>query len=332
VIEAKWYEPAFAGLWDEFIESRARNATFLHTRKFFSHNDENEKEDRSLLFYQGNSLVAVLPACLVPKDGRKIFQSHPRATYGGFVVSRQVGVEMAVEIVDLTITRAESLGATELVIRNPFRIFHQTPSDETDYAMWHRGFTVRAREIEIVLTLEGHDATSLFQSFDSNARWGIRKAEKSGVVVKVSDDYETFWTLLIANLESKHGTKPTHTLAQFQRLRKLLPLERIQMFGAYLGEDLIAGMVLFVTSVSTVHAQYIASREGFQGYQPVNALIFAAALWALNNGTRYFNLGTANEDGGKIFNPGLFKFKEAFGGAGLLRETMGLSLEVLNGT
>ena len=84
-------------------------------------------------------------------------------------------------------------------------------------------------------------------------------------------------------------------------------------------DKVIAGIVLFVFETA-VHAQYIASDNKFQHLRPLNAVVDYIVQWSKKCGYKYFNFGTANENDGKKINYGLFKFKEGFGGRGVLRE------------
>jgi hypothetical protein len=121
--------------------------------------------------------------------GYKIWNSHAYATYGGFVVSPKVGVEKAIEIVDSTITFVKERSANELIVRNPFRIFNNIPTDETDYAMWRKGFSIVRRNLEIAIQLTGFTPQTLFDLYDESTRRVIRKAQKENVQVKMSQDY-----------------------------------------------------------------------------------------------------------------------------------------------
>src|SRR3982750_1978777 len=102
-IECIRYNDSKESEWDTFIEKNRRNATFLHSRKFFNHNPLNSLDDASLMFYYKNKLIGVLPATLYETKGQVIFHSHPRSTYGGFVIDEKVGVEEALKIVEITV-------------------------------------------------------------------------------------------------------------------------------------------------------------------------------------------------------------------------------------
>jgi len=326
MIDVQTYSEKFEEEWDSFIEQKARNSTFLHTRKFLRHNPKNQELDSSLIFFKNSNIICVLPAVLQRIDERNIFNSHAYSTYGGFVVSDKVGVEEAIEIVDLTIQYAEGKSADEIIIRNPFRIFNHTPTDETDYAMWLRGFNLLRRDVEIALPLIGFNVQTIDSLYDGKTRNAVRKAEKENIEVKVTKDFSEYWNILAENLSERHEAKPTHTLEQFQFLESLVGDEKIKLFGAYYNDKLIAGIVLFVTNKRAVHAQYIAGLRDFQHLRPINLLIHQISIWAVENGFQFFNLGMSTNPDGSGVNSGLCKFKEGFGGRSILRETMNLVL------
>ena len=57
--DLKIYDESLLDVWDDFIRLNSRNATFLHSRKFFLHNPQNLNGDASLLFYKKNKLISV---------------------------------------------------------------------------------------------------------------------------------------------------------------------------------------------------------------------------------------------------------------------------------
>ncbi len=307
--------------WDDFIDRNNRNATFLHSRKFFNHNPNNKTDDASLMFYKNGKLRAVLPAAALQSNGRKQLISHPRSTYGGYIKDHTVGVEDALELVESTIAFAREQGFGEVIIRNPFRIFHQFLSDETDYAMWYHGFTILKREVESVVQLQ-EDASSYY---DDSTRRSIKKAWKS-VTVKESDDFAAYWDILNENLKTRHQTAPTHELEDILRLRELVGNDRVRLFGAFAEEEMVAGIVVFVSNNMAMQTQYIASDNQHQHLRPLNAIIDHLIQTGYKEGFRYLNLGTSNEEDGKKINAGLFRFKEGFGAKATLRETMHLVL------
>lgn len=309
--------------WEGFVKS-AINGTFLHSRAFFDHNERNAADDHSLLFVKKNKLIAVFPAIVYEKGGQKILHSHGRSTYGGFVVDGKVGIEESVAIIDHIIEEAKSIGAAEIIIRNPFRIFYRTISDESDYAMWYRNFKVKTRELEIYVDLRDNIEV-IRRRYENGTKYNIKKAWKF-VTVRESDDIDAFWPILEENLGAKHGLKPVHSLEDIHKLLRHVGTDYVKFFGAYYEGKLAGGCLVFVCGAKGLHAQYIGQDGSYQEFRPINAVTDYILEWGAQNGFHYFNLGTANEEGGRVINTGLFHFKESFGGRGVLRETMHLIL------
>ncbi len=327
MIEVKSYNNEDSEKWDDFVENTARNSTFLHTRKFFRHNPINQELDSSLIFLKNSNILCVIPAVLQQINGRVIWNSHAYATYGGFVAADKLSVEDALEVIDLTIQQAGKHKADEIVVRNPFRVFYKVPTDETDYAMWTKGFQILRRDVEITLPLEGFTVQSVYSLYNGKTRNAVRKAEKENIKIRVSRDFSEYWQILRLNLASKHDAEPIHSLEQFQHLEKLVGEKHIKFFGAYLDDRLIAGIIVFVLNKQAVHAQYIAGLQEFLSLRPINLLIHQISVWAIENNFQYFNLGMCTDPGGSGLNLGLCKFKEGFGGRSILRETMHLILK-----
>lgn len=315
------YSETWRGEWEAFVAT-AINGTFLHSRAFFDHNPQNSIDDASFIYYKKRKIVAVLPAVCYEKNGKKYLHSHARATYGGFVVGEGVGIEEALLMLDLLLAQAKELLIDEIIIRNPFRIFNSALADETDYAMWYKGFVLASRELEIAVDLRPN-LEEIRHKYENGAKYNLKKALKSpDLQLRQSEDFAPFWAMLEANLLAKHGTKPVHTLDNFLQLRQLVGAAHIRLFAAYIGEELACGVLVFLFGNKAIHAQYIASDAKFQELRLLNAVIDDIIAWGNAEKYHYFNLGTANEAQGREINFGLFHFKEGFGGRGVLRETM----------
>ncbi len=323
-IEIVPFDEKYRSDWESFIEQKAVNSTFLHSRKFYDHNPNNKIDDASLLFYKKSRLIAVFPANLYLEGNSYILHSYLRATYGGFIVGKDVTVEAALEIVGKTIEFAKSKQASQLIVRNPFRIFNTNFCDETDYAMWFHGFEIKSREIEICIPIDG-DIKTIRARYRNAARRNVKKAAEF-IDVCLSGDIRNYWSLLEKNLTERHGQKPVHDYDSIIKLIESVGSDKVLFFGGYYKGELVSGILIFKFNNLVLHAQYIASNSRFQNLRPLNAVVDYIIEWGNQKGFKYFNLGTGNENEGKSINSGLFRFKENFGGKGVLRETMILNL------
>ncbi len=321
-MEVVQYNESYRDEWEAFITASI-NGNFLHTRAFYDQNPQNAQSDASLMFYRKGKLAAVLPAVQYTSENTTILNSHLRSTYGGYIISKKMGMTDAVEMVNNTIDYARNAGVNEIIIRNPFRILYNTISDETDYAMWRCGFSIKYRELETYIDLKPV-LEDIKRDFDKGTKYNTIKAWKT-VSVKETEDFKGFWEMLTENLLSKFGKAPVHTAEGIIALRNAVGRDSIKLFGAYLEDRLIGGCVVF-TFKNTLHAQYIAQDNAYQEHRCINAVTDYIIDWGKQNGYSYFNLGTGNDKQGMYINEGLTHFKESFGGRGVLRETMHIKL------
>ena len=107
-LEIVRYTDQYRNDWEKLVDS-SLNGTFLHKRSFFDHNPSNAKDDCSFLYLKKNKIAGVIPCTLFQRNDKVVLQSHLRSTFGGFVVSEEIGVEEAMEMVDQLISEARKL-------------------------------------------------------------------------------------------------------------------------------------------------------------------------------------------------------------------------------
>ena len=335
LLECQPYGPADRAAWEQFVLHEARNATLLHTRAFYDHNSANTRDDASLVFRSKNRIVGVLPAALVSEScGRPALSSHPRATYGGFVVGKHAGTAMTIEMVEHAVDHARLLGATRMLVRSPFRIFQAVPTDEADYALWLRGARIASRSLEIAIPLAPLRGRNALASYRLKTRNRVHKAQRCGLEVVTSGygkpiegtDLGLFWDMLDRNLQERHQTTPVHSSEGLLSFVNALDPSRCLLVLARTEGRTIAGALAFAANDRVMHVQYIASRPEDLHLCPVNLIIHAMVEEACGRGFEYLNLGSATLPESGEPNLGLFAFKEGFGGSGVLREVLELSV------
>jgi hypothetical protein len=316
------YQEADREHWNTLV-ANSINGTFLHTREFYDHNPANSVDDCSLMIFKKGKLIAVFPCNQYVIDDKQIWNSYLRATYGGIIVSNEFKAMDAVTTIGLIKQAAVEQGISEVIIRNPFRIYHRDLSDEIDYALWYHGFVIKSRELESAIRLTDYDTA--YSAYDEGTRRSVKKSRAS-LVVEQSDKWDEYWSILEDNLQSKHGLKPTHSRVEIKKLIGHVGHDRIKLFLAFKEERIAAGILAFIANRQVIHAQYIGSVNALQEFRPLNGVIDHIVKWGCDNGFQYFNLGTSNFNAGLGFNEGLFRFKEGFGARHLVRETMVLKL------
>jgi hypothetical protein len=306
--------------WDNYVW-QADNGTIFHTRKFLSYHPKGRFKDHSLIFRKKNSIKALLPAIEMEMDKDKVLYSHRGASYGGFVY-KDAGIRDAFDLVETLKDYARQHGFTRILITLPPIVYMTRYSNYIDFAMLQNGFRYLKREISSVVQLPNR-TEDILPMFKPEARTATRKSIKSGVQVRLSDDYDTYYQILKQNLKLRHNVTPTHTLDELKTLARLFP-DRIHLWAAYLDDVMIAGVVNFICTSNVVLAFYISDNKEYQQYRSVNNLFYHIFQWAVKEGYRFYDFGifTVNMDP----NWGLGKFKETFGARGLFRDSFELLL------
>jgi len=299
--------------WEEFVPV-ANNGTIFHTLKFLSYHPAHRFKSFHLMVKEKNNIIALFPAV---EETNSII-SHKGASYGGFVIKDGLGVHEIYLAVQHSLDYLKSHNYEKIILTQPPLIYYKNPNQYIDFALMKNGFHYRKREITAVIPL---DAAEPLLTFHADARRSTKKAIREGVQVKISEDFKTFYDILKHNLGMRHNVSPTHTLDELLKLKTLFP-DDIILFGAYLKEKMLGGIVIFMTNPNVILAFYISHDDRFQSYRPVNLLFYEVINWGRNKGFKYLDLGTFTLN--MEPNWGLGRFKENFNARGFLRDTFEL--------
>lgn len=296
--EIRRYGSDLAETWDGFVKT-SKNGTFLFQRGFMDYHADRFS-DHSLMIYEGDALLAVLPL----NQTDEALVSHGGLTYGGIVsgskmsATRMLGVFDAVE----AYMRKQDIGT--MLYKPVPHIYHAQPSEEDLYALFTKGAELIRVDASATIALPRR------LPFGSGKKDGLRKARKSGLEVRESTDWATCWALLTEVLSERHDVKPTHSLEEIQLLARRFP-EHIRLVGAFKGSEMISALVIFDCG-DTIHAQYIASSEQGRLHGGVD-LIVQTLIETDYADRRWFDFGISTSEQGRNLNHGLAQQKEMFG-------------------
>ena len=303
-------------VWEEFV-ANANNGTLFHLRRFLNYHPEGRFRDHSLLFFNGKKLAAVFPAVEREEKGKRVLHSHPGASYGGWVVPRDIHLKPSFELVQALVQYAREENFQKLDITFAPIFYSHEINNYLDFSLFMNGFTYRKREVSSFVTLDFTEDTVL-EKFKPEARTAVRRAMKLGVEIRETEEFPQFYEILKKNLKMRHNVQPTHTLDELLQLKDLFP-DKIHLYGAYLDEKIIAGVVMFNCNPLVNLAFYISHDEEFQKYRPVNLLFYRVFQKSIQKGFRYFDFGIFTVN--MVPNWGLARFKENFGSKGIFRDT-----------
>jgi|UniRef100_A0A7C6EMX3 hypothetical protein len=296
--------------WEDFVQ-QANNGTIFHTIKFLSYHPPERFKSHHLLIKEKENIIALFPAVI--EDNTII--SHKGASYGGFVLKSGLGIHDIYLCVTHLIEFLKKEGIKKVILTQTPLIYYREPNQYIDFTLMKQGFKYKKREITAVIPL---DVAEPLLVFHPDARRSTKKALREGVKIRITDDYAQYYEILKNNLGMRHNVSPTHTLSELLKIKNMFP-EDIILFGAYLKERMIGGMVIFVTNPKVLLAFYISHNNQYQAYRPVNLLFYEVIKWGRLKGFKYLDLGTFTLN--MEPNWGLGRFKENFNARGFLRDT-----------
>lgn len=321
-IQIKQFKNTLRPEWEEFV-SAANNGTIFHRQQFLDYHPKTRFENRHLMLYEENRLAAVIPALIKDEQGTCTVISYGGASYGGLVTAPGLGVAQIDRIAEAVTVHWAKEGVKRILITQPPLIYLRQPHQYIDFSLARLGYKYLKREITAVIPLEFGSDDEIISSFRAETRTALRKSYKSGINVQTSDNVDEFYHILERNLSSRHNVKPTHSLEELKKLKKLLPQDIIQ-FTSYLGGRAVAGITVFVCNPKVILAFYISHDQEFQEHRPVNSVYHQVIKWGWEKGFKYLDLGTFTLN--MQPNWGLGRFKENFGARGFLRDTLELRL------
>jgi CelD/BcsL family acetyltransferase involved in cellulose biosynthesis len=153
------------------------------------------------------------------------------------------------------------------------------------------------------------DPELLWPGIESSARRAIRKAEKSGITVRLAQDEQdlrAFFKLHLGIRKYKY-----RLLAQpyrfFQNIWEIFSAAgRAALMLATVGDEVI-GSVMFLGWGSTLYYKFSASSSAHLEYRPTDLLIWEGMKFAQEHGYTFLDLGLSDWD-----QEGLVRYKRKF--------------------
>ena len=297
-ITVMFYEPKYKALWDEFV-TNARNAHFFFKRDYMEYHVDRFN-DHSLMIYEGDNLIALFPANLKGN----ILYSHQGLTFGGFIVGDDIKILRMYNVFKYLLEFLRSQGVQELIYKAMPHIYHLRPSEDDLWSLVKLGGEIVKRDISSVIRL------SDVIKFTKGRRGCIKKAKQEGIVVRESDDLESFFLMMEILLDEKYDAAPVHKLAEMQVLQSRFP-DNIKLFAAYINETMLAGILIYETK-TVAKTQYISSVELGRQLGAVD-LIIDHLINHYQDSKLFFDFGTSTESSELGFNESLMAQKESFG-------------------
>ena len=297
-------------IWNNFILN-SKNGIFMFNRNFMEYH-KDRFTDNSLLFYDEDKLIAVMPASI--KDA--VLSSHGGLTYGGLITGNDMKQHHMNDCFTALKDYAKNKGIKEIIYKHIPHVYHKQPAEEDIFTLYYNQAEILKIEASTVIDLKNP------LKMPKGRKAQVGRAKREGVEIKDTDDFESFITLENQVLK-RHETKAVHSPEELHLLKSYFP-ENIKLLGAYYQNQLIAGTVLFIYD-NAIHTQYMAASELAR---EIGALDFTISTVIENykESKKWLDFGISTEDAGHYLNEGLISQKEGFGGRTNIYQTWKINI------
>jgi len=236
------YDSSKRDEWNLFVK-QAKSPLFMFDRNFMEYHSDRFV-DASLMFYQNDELMAVLPATLHDDEVR----SHGGLTYGGLICSPKAKQHHVLESFQELTFHLQNKKIKSLIYKNIPYIFHRIPSQEDLYGLFLSGAEIEKVEPTCVIDFQ-HSDPALKPSKGRKAQ--ISRARREGVIIEDSEDFESFMALENKVLMERHNTIAVHTADELKLLHERFPDNIRCVVARYDSRIIRAPSSLFMTISST---------------------------------------------------------------------------------
>lgn len=293
------YTPNLINTWNTFV-SRAKNSSFLFNRNYMDYH-QNRFEDYSLLVFDEQKLIAVIPAH--KKEEQLI--SHGGLSYGGIICLPSITLIEFETLFHRLLNYCKLQGLKTITINAIPFIYCNNTSEELSFIQFALNGTIQ--RVQLLSSINFQQA----YQFNSNRKRMILKGKRNNFSIRQVSDVNEFWTeILQPRLALRYNNTPVHTISEMNRLMELFP-NNIKQFNVYSSEGkILAGTTLF-EHPNAIHLQYIAGTDEGNTAGALDFMI-AELIETYQNKVQYFDFGSSHISN-KTINKGLLYWKESFG-------------------
>jgi len=318
MISIKKYNHKMKKIWDNFIDC-SNNGTMFHKQSFLSYHQKRRFNNHSLLFYYRNNLIAALPGVLIKTNNNTIFRSHPGASFGGFVILKDISFQLIQQILSALETYLIKIGVNSILFISSPNVYFKKEDQSLNYLLsWNKYLTIE-RYISHYTNLTTSDIT--YKIIKKRKQRYIKKIiDKKIFTITESTCFDVFYKLLIQS-KKKYNSLPTHSLEELNKLKSIFP-QHIQLFVSMFNQDIVGGTVLFYLNSHSCLVFYNTVSDKHNDTQLSSYQLYNAIEAAKNRQCQIIDFGVSHMP--EMENPlkpkfSLIRFKEQFGAKGCIR-------------
>ena len=302
MISVRRYNESDKSQWNQFNEE-SKTPLFMFDRNYMDYH-KDRFIDHSLLFFDENELIALLPMC----QNKDTLVSHGGLTYGGFITNSKMKQHIMNDCFDALIWYARQNGIKNIRYKTIPHIYHLQPAEEDRYALYsHNGKLV---------TIDASTYVNLQCPLKmlKGRKAQVSRAKREGVAVKVMNDinaYSKFIDMENEVLLQRHNTYAVHTAAELKLLHDRFP-NNIHLFASCKNDSIIAGTIVFEYD-NVIHTQYMAANQEARQIGALDLAIYTV-MEKYKTNKKWLDFGISTEHDRIYLNEGLISQKEGFGG------------------
>ena len=302
MVSIRKYNETDETVWNNFNKD-SKNYLFMFDRNYMDYHRDRFK-DHSLLFYDDNKLIAILPM----SEHGNVLISHGGLTYGGFITDSKMKQHVMMECFEELITYAKANNFMSIRYKCIPHIYHSQPAEEDRFALFANGAKLDAVDVSTYVNLNSP------LKMPKGRKAQISRARREGVVIEELtelSDFNRFIDLENEVLLERHDVRAAHTGEELKLLHDRFP-DNIHLFAALKGNSMIAGTVVYEYD-QVVHTQYMAANDEARTIGALD-LAVATVIEKYRNFKKWLDFGISTEHGRVYLNEGLCSQKEGFGG------------------
>ena len=300
------YNDDYEKIWDNFIDNGIFG-TIYHTRKFINYHPKDRFQDESILIFNNDDVICILPCC---KKGDKYF-SYTGSTFGGPVfLKKYFKIKYLISIINKIFDYYDN--------QIEFRLANNIYFEESSFILQY----LLSRKLNLKPELSWYintDSNFINNITNKRNRQNLDKLIKNNSITPYitnnENDYIEYHKILNEMLKSNHDSKSTHTLEEFLLLKNILQ-EKQELYIVKEDNVILGGVYVIKVTKQCWYTFYISRNINFNNSSVyLIYIMYQISNNAKKNNVKYLDYGICTEEQGSIINEGLANFKEdSFGG------------------
>lgn len=285
--------------WDNFVNN-CWNGTIYHTRKFINYHPVNKFEDESIMIYDKNKLICVIPVC---KNNDKYF-SYKGSTYGGPVIEyKYMNIKKLTNLINLIFNYYDN----KLEMRIANDIYFNYSQSSLIYLLQNKlnikmelSWYITYFDINKIKNKDNKRTLSLINNYNV-------------YITENKNDFILFYNILENTLKTRHNTTPTHSLDELLYLKNIFPNE-LKLCIVKQNNIILSGILFIKVNNNNYYTIYITKNYKINNIS--QSILSGSILYII----QYFmntikpallDFGISTENRGELLNIGLSEFKQS---------------------